>query len=214
LNPKSEDLWQRSLYSFTENSTTWYMDQPLGKNTLGNMLKTICKQSGLNYIYTNHSLRATSITVLDFNKFEARNIMAVSDDRSESSLKKYRNKPSKTRIHEMSTGLTSALINDVEKNENSYRSDAELPVVELENIEIDGEIFVNDTDVDNLMQAEGTNLPLIELQVQNVNPTVDELTVTGYSDKKLNTNPLKNIRGPFTSYITNSVVNFTINMSN
>ena len=190
------------------------MDQPLGKNTLGNMLKTICKQSGLNYIYTNHSLRATSITVLDFNKFEARNIMAVSDDRSESSLRKYRKKPSKTRIHEMSTGLTSALINDVEKNENSYRSDAELPVVELENIELDGEIFVNDTDVDNLMQAEGTNLPLIELQVQNVNPTVDELTVTGYSDKKLNTNPLKNIRGPFTSYITNSVVNFTINMSN
>jgi hypothetical protein len=29
------------------------------------------------------------------------------------------------------------------------------------------------------MQAEGTNLPLIELQDQNVNPTVDELTVTG-----------------------------------
>jgi hypothetical protein len=41
-------------------------------------------------------------------------------------------------------------------------------------IEIDGEIFVNDTDFDNLMQAEGTNLPLIELQDQNLNPTVDE----------------------------------------
>ena len=64
------------------------------------------------------------------------------------------------------------------------------------------------------MQAEGTNLPLIELQVQNVNATVDELTVTGYSDKKLNTNPLQNNRGSFTSNITNSVVNFTINMSN
>ena len=77
LNPKREALWQRSLDSFTENSPTWYMDQPLGKNTLGNMLKTICEQSGLNDIYTNHYLRATSITVLDFNKFEARNIMAV-----------------------------------------------------------------------------------------------------------------------------------------
>ena len=114
----------------------------------------------------------------------------------------------------MSTGLTSALIDDVEKNENSFRSDIELPVVEQKNIEIDGEIFVNDTDFDNLMQEEGTNLPLIELQDQNVNPTVDELTVTGYSDKKLNTNRLKNIRGSFTTYITNSVVNFTIDMSN
>ena len=41
--------------------------------------------------------------------------MAVSDDRSESSLKNYRKKPSKTRIHEMSTGLIPALIDDVEK---------------------------------------------------------------------------------------------------
>ena len=82
LNPKREALWQRSLDSFTENSPTWYMDQPLGKNTLGNMLKTICEQSGLNDIYTNHYLRATSITVLDFNKFEARDIMAVSSHRS------------------------------------------------------------------------------------------------------------------------------------
>jgi len=76
------------------------MDQPLGKNTLGNMLKTICKQSGLNDINTNHSLRATSITVLDFNKFEARDIMAVSGHRSESSLKNYRKKPMFNLNHE------------------------------------------------------------------------------------------------------------------
>jgi hypothetical protein len=61
----------------TKRATQLAIQIPHGKNTLGNMLKTICKQSGLNYIYTNHSLRATSITVLDFNKFEARNIMAV-----------------------------------------------------------------------------------------------------------------------------------------
>ena len=50
--------------------------------------------------------------------------------------------------------------------------------------------FVNGTAFDNLMEKEGTNLPLIELQVLNVNPTVDELTVTGYSDKKLNIHPI------------------------
>jgi hypothetical protein len=164
----------------TKRATQLAIQIPHGKNTLGNMLKTICKQSGLNDIYTNHSLRATSITVLDFNKFEARDIMAVSGHRSESSLKNYRKKPSKTRFHEMSTGLTSTLIDYVDYNENSFSSDTELPVVELENIEIDGEIFVNDTDFVHLMQAEGTNLPLIELQDQNLNPTIDELTVTGY----------------------------------
>ena len=87
-----------SVDSFTENIPTWYMDQPFGKNTLGNMLKPICTQSGLNDIYTNHSLRATSITVLDLNKCESRDIIAVSGQRSESSLENYRKKSSKTRM--------------------------------------------------------------------------------------------------------------------
>ena len=51
----------------------------------------------------------------------------------------------------MSTALTSVLIDDVDQNENSFRSDTELPVVEPENIEIDGEIFVNNADFDHLM---------------------------------------------------------------
>jgi hypothetical protein len=41
-----------------------------------------------------------------------------------------------------------------------------------------------------------------------------EYTFETDSAKMLNTNPLQNIRGSFTPYITNSVVNFTINMSN
>jgi hypothetical protein len=45
-----------------------------------------------------------------------------------------------------STALTSVLIDDVDQNENSFRSDTELPVVEPEHIEIDGEIFVNNAD--------------------------------------------------------------------
>jgi hypothetical protein len=99
-----ENIFPCQRMSLTCNCTLNIYFQ-YGKNTLGNMLKTICKQSGLNDIYTNHSLRATSITVLDFNKFGARDIMAVSGHRSESSLKNYRKKPSKTRIHEMSTVL-------------------------------------------------------------------------------------------------------------
>ena len=39
--------------------------------------------------YTNHSIRATTITILDRSGFEARNIMSVSGHRNESSIKSY-----------------------------------------------------------------------------------------------------------------------------
>lgn len=46
-------------------------------------------QAGQSKVYTNHCLRATSITVLDRSGFEARHIMAVSGHQSESSMRSY-----------------------------------------------------------------------------------------------------------------------------
>lgn len=69
--------------------------------------------------YTNHSLRATSITCLDYKTFEARYIMAIiSGHKSESSLKNYRNKQLNSRIHEMSTAITSAIIDQTDNEES------------------------------------------------------------------------------------------------
>jgi hypothetical protein len=118
------------------------------------MLKTICEQSGLNDIYTNHYLRATSITVLDFNKFEACEVFliflliwhinsevhyTVCDIRGEwsSDILQGISVQLFVRIscNSQFTALTSVLIDDVDQNENSFRSDTELPVVEPENID-------------------------------------------------------------------------------
>ena len=38
-------------------------------------------------IYTNHSIRATTITILDRGGFEATHIMPMSGDRNESNIK-------------------------------------------------------------------------------------------------------------------------------
>jgi len=69
------------------------------------MMKNISKQENLSQIFNNHSIRATSIAVLDFNKFEARDIMTVSGHKSETSIKSYSDKTSETRKHEMSSAL-------------------------------------------------------------------------------------------------------------
>ena len=53
------------------------------------MMKKISVASELSYIYTNHCIQATSITVLDSQGFEARHIMSISRHRSENSLRSY-----------------------------------------------------------------------------------------------------------------------------
>ena len=50
-------------------------------------MKTITEKAGQNY--TNHSLRATTVTVLDEAGFAGRDIVAVTEHKSESSLKQY-----------------------------------------------------------------------------------------------------------------------------
>jgi hypothetical protein len=43
-----------------------------GQNTLGAKLKTLSQELELSKMYTNHCLRATTITLLDEHGFEAR----------------------------------------------------------------------------------------------------------------------------------------------
>ena len=74
LNPKKQ---------CDETDATWYDDQPAGVNTLGGKMKAISKQTKLSREYTNHSIRATSVTILDRCEFEARHIMWVSGHKSE-----------------------------------------------------------------------------------------------------------------------------------
>ena len=119
LNATRDDLWQRPNDFYTDDYDCWYTNQPLGKNTLGNMMKTICTQAKLKHIFTNPSIRATCVTDLDFNKFESRDIMTVSYHKSENSLKNYTNQTSVTRKHEMSSALSASLI-DQDTTINHY----------------------------------------------------------------------------------------------
>ena len=89
LHPEQDALWQRSFDNYTPDMTTWYTKCPLGKNQLACMMQEISKVGKLSKIYTNHSVRATSITALDDSGIEARHIIRQSGHRSELSIKNY-----------------------------------------------------------------------------------------------------------------------------
>ena len=42
----------------------WYVSKPLGKNTLGNIVKSMCEEAGIQGRKVNHSARKTAITTL------------------------------------------------------------------------------------------------------------------------------------------------------
>ena len=82
LNPMNEYLFQRPESS--GEGEIWYDNMAVGENTLGKKMKVISHQAELSTIYTNHSIRATTI---DRSGFEARHILSVSGHRNESSIK-------------------------------------------------------------------------------------------------------------------------------
>lgn len=108
LNPLQSSLWQRPKKIVKETDVIWYDNSPLGKNTLGNMLKSMSTMYNLSTVYTNHCLRATCITTLDLNGFEARQIMNISGHKSETSLKNYSHHVSESVKRKMSHALSNS----------------------------------------------------------------------------------------------------------
>ena len=72
-----------------------------------NMMKKISEEAKLSVSYTNHSIRATTVTILDNNGVEARHIMSVSGHRSENSIRSY-SKTSQEMKRKMSMTLSDA----------------------------------------------------------------------------------------------------------
>jgi site-specific recombinase XerD len=104
-------MWQRPK-SQAPSEGPWFTNAPLGVNTLGNKMKTISEKAGWSLIYTKHSLRATTVTVLDEAGVAGRDIMAVTGHKSESSLKHYV-RTSNAKKQDMSTIISSQIQENV-----------------------------------------------------------------------------------------------------
>ena len=66
LNPLNEFLFQRPERNFSTFKDVWYDNMVVGERTLGEKIKNISQT------YTNHSIWATAVTILDKSGFEAR----------------------------------------------------------------------------------------------------------------------------------------------
>ena len=93
LNPMNEYLFSDQSHLVKEKfgMTTWFSARTLS---------VILHLAELSTIYTNHSIRATTITIIDRSRFEARHIMSVSGHRNESSVKTYSKTDANTKTNQ------------------------------------------------------------------------------------------------------------------
>jgi hypothetical protein len=138
LHPTNESLWQRPKVSYRETDSHWYCDMKIGANRMRGFMSGISKMTNLSTIYTNHSLRATSISILG-EQFEDTDVSTVSGHKSLSNLKIYK-RTSVGRKCEMSSQLHRALVGNTE----NVDSQSDLSIVDLRTNMMDVEPQLDD----------------------------------------------------------------------
>ena len=109
LNPECTAFFQYPKRKWSPSNSIWYENRPLGIQKLGTMMKEMSEAAGLSKKYTNHSVRATAITLWSNAGLSNRHIMAISGHQNEQSLRSYNARPSSAQLQHSSDVLSNAL---------------------------------------------------------------------------------------------------------
>ena len=109
LNDECDCLFQTPKQTRPTGPGPWYTKTPMGKNTLGNMMKSLSHRAKLSKNYTNHCIRTTSIRILDKEGFNDREICQVSGHNNQSSLASYTGRVSANQKMSMSNAFSRAI---------------------------------------------------------------------------------------------------------
>ena len=77
VNPKCSAFFQYPKPNVRPKDEAWFESRPLGVNTLANMMKKINEAAELSKVYTNPSIRATTITLRSNAGVPNRHIMSI-----------------------------------------------------------------------------------------------------------------------------------------
>jgi len=72
-----------------ESSSVWYSLQPMGKNKLGELAKTMSEKANLSGRKVNHSARKTTVTSLLHSNVEATTVMQLTGHKNVESVNEY-----------------------------------------------------------------------------------------------------------------------------
>lgn len=107
-HPMNHRLFQHPLVSYKLLEDVWFRNEPIGKNTLSNMMQRISSKAGLSMQYTCHSVRASTISILYRAGIPTQSIINITKHKNEASLSHYISGLSNAQKRECSSVLTDA----------------------------------------------------------------------------------------------------------
>jgi hypothetical protein len=122
LNLINKYLWQRPKMNFDNASPIWYDNSKVGVNKVSTFMKILSGIAGLSKVYTNHTPRATCITILG-RSFKDTDVATHSGHKSLSAMAIYKRTSEKTK-QAMSNVLASTLT-----TEQPFVQNAEGPTI-------------------------------------------------------------------------------------
>ena len=194
LNKNVDFLWQRPKQKIKDLNKEWYDPVPVGGDPLNSTMKNISKKANLSVEYTNHCIRATVVTKLNEKGFEARDIMATTGHKSESSIRSYATKcpPKKRRM--MSDALASPLVGNQEEEipKKKVKDTVASPLTEnphidtidinIQNSEPEGPIF---NIIDSFPDDDMSNDEIIQVLTQIENENKDLVPAENNTEKNV-----------------------------
>ena len=109
LNPRIDPLFQTPKKVYDANGC-WFKCEPLGKNVITKMMPTLSRKAGFSQVYTNHCVRASTVTALHKAGIEGRRIFQLTKHKNESTLAHYVSGSSSAQKRECSEILSGSLI--------------------------------------------------------------------------------------------------------
>lgn len=131
--------------NYGKTSDVWYSSQPMGKNTLGTLAKTMSDKAGFTARHTNHSGRKTSITNLLDAEVPANEVAQLSGHKNIMSLNHY-NTVSLEKQIKMSSVLHA-------KTSGSEKIHSDHPGPSTSNTDSDDELFVASQELEVAMKT-------------------------------------------------------------
>ena len=110
LHPDHPNLFAKSKKSFVKDETTWYTHEVIGKNLLVIIMKQISNKSGLSKVYTNHCVRASTVTSLYQAGIDTQQICSITKHKNESTLSHYISSTSDEQKMKASRILSNTLV--------------------------------------------------------------------------------------------------------
>ena len=89
LHPECDRLFRRPKAQYSPREEYWFTKAPIGKDTSGEIRKTISADAGTSKMHTNHCVRAFTASRRNAENVPERHIMAIAGHRNAQSVTSY-----------------------------------------------------------------------------------------------------------------------------